>query len=206
MQRPNGGQRLATSAEHNDAFLYGAGSVKIGTIIFEMILEIKKNNMPYDNLMRQFFKTVKAPGERKLASCGKMLKERFMERIPGLKKLIEAVEGAAKRGYLVGLDGRHLAVRSSHAALNTLLQSAGALVCKRWMVEVEQELQRRGWKNKVRQMGWIHDEMQFECDPDIAEEFGHVAVECIAKAGQFFNIRLPLTGEAKQGSNWKECH
>lgn len=116
------------------------------------------------------------------------------------------MQEAAERGYLIGLDGRRLHIRSAHAALNTLLQSAGALICKQWMVEVDREIAARGWRPKVQQAAWIHDEIQYDCDPLIAEEFGKVVVDCIAKAGEYFNINCPLTGEFKYGANWAETH
>lgn len=158
------------------AYLYGAGDEKIGKIV----------------------------GKGK--AHGKELKKRFLERTPALAKLIRDVGRAAQRGHLLGLDGRHLRIRSSHAALNTLLQSAGALICKQWMVEVDEMLTQMQWHHKVQQVAWVHDECQFDCDPDIAEEFGQKAVECIAKAGAFFNIKVPLTGEYKVGNNWAETH
>ncbi len=158
------------------AFLYGAGPEKIGSVV------------------------------GKGAKHGKLLKERFLQKTPALAQLIGAVQQAANRGYLLGLDGRRLHIRSSHAALNTLLQSAGALVCKQWMVEVDRMLTLEQWSHKVQQVAWVHDECQFECDPDIAEEFGKKCVECITKAGDFFDILIPLTGEYKIGKNWAETH
>jgi len=158
------------------AFLYGAGNEKIGSIV------------------------------GKKASHGKVLRERFLERTPAIARLVIDVQRAAKRGYLLGLDGRRLHIRSEHAALNTLLQSAGALVCKQWMVEVDRMLTVKQWSHRVQQVAWVHDECQFECDPEIAEEFGKECVECIAKSGEAFDILLPLTGEYKIGKNWAETH
>ena len=158
------------------AFLYGAGPEKIGSIV----------------------------GKGK--AHGGLLKKRFLERTPSLKRLIDDVQRAASRGYLIGLDGRRLHIRSAHAALNTLLQSAGALVCKQWMVEVDNMLALTGQSHRVQQVAWVHDECQYECDPDFADEFGKMAVDCIRKAGDFFEIKLPLTGEYKIGNNWAETH
>ena len=159
------------------AFLYGAGNAKIGSIVG------------------------KGP------KVGGQLKQRFLEQTPALNKLIRGVSHAAKsRGYLKGLDGRILHIRHQHAALNTLLQSSGALVCKRWAVEVELELRKRGWKDRVQVVANIHDEHQYECDAEIAEEMGALSIECIKRAGEYFNIRIPLDGEANVGSNWKETH
>jgi DNA polymerase I-like protein with 3'-5' exonuclease and polymerase domains len=157
------------------AFLYGAGPEKIGSIA------------------------------GKGAAYGKTLRARFLKRLPALARLLVAVKGAASRGYLKGLDGRRLFVRSTHSAPNTLLQSAGALVCKQWMVELDNAIPVE-WAGRVQQLAWVHDELQFECDPDIADDLGKLAVECITRAGNFFNIRVPLTGEYKIGRNWAECH
>lgn len=164
------------------AFLYGAGDWKIGHTVQPLAHEDEKKVI------------------------GKALKERFTKRTPGLEKLLDAVKAAAKRGYLVGLDGRHLHIRSDHAALNTLLQSAGALVCKRWMVEIDLELARRDWHGKVQQLAFVHDELQFQANPDVAEDFGKLAVDCIKRAADYFRIQVPLTGEYKIGNNWAECH
>ena len=52
----------------------------------------------------------------------------------------------------------------------------------------------------------IHDEHQYEVDEEIAEEVGLLSIECIKKAGDYFNIRIPLNGDMNVGNNWKETH
>lgn len=158
------------------AFLYGAGNDKLGEVA------------------------------GKSSNHGKMLKKRFLEKTPALANLIRSVQKAAERGYLIGLDGRRLHIRSSHSALNVLLQGSGGLVCKQWMVEVDLMLTQMKWHDRVKQVVWVHDECQFESDPDIADEAGKKIVECISKAGEFFQIKLPLSGEYKVGNNWAETH
>lgn len=161
-------------------FLYGAGDAKIGSIV------------------------------GKGASEGKKLKEQFLAATPALANLRKAVTKAAERGYLIGLDGRRLPIRSAHAALNTLLQSAGALISKRWWLECFAEAERRGWKygwdNQFTCLGYIHDELQWGVREDIAEEFGQMVVDCAAKAGEYFNFKCPIGAEFKIGMNWKDCH
>lgn len=164
------------------AFLYGAGDAKIGEIVG------------------------KGP------KGGAKLKERFLKQTPALARLRDAVQATVKkRGYLIGLDGRHLHSRSAHSALNLLLQSAGALICKQWLVVMEQNLAaaglKHGWDGDYALMAWVHDEVQVSCkDQETAEKVAAIAVESIKQVTDIFNFNCPLTGEAKLGSNWAECH
>jgi DNA polymerase I-like protein with 3'-5' exonuclease and polymerase domains len=160
------------------AFLYGAGDEKIGSIV----------------------------GKGRVQ--GKKLKERFLEGLPALGKLKSAVEKAADRGHLIGLDGRKVPIRSKHAALNTLLQGAGALISKRWVVEVFEEAERRGYVygRDWYLMAYVHDEVQMAAKPEIAEGFGKMAVECARKAGEFFDFKCPIDAEYKVGDSWRDCH
>jgi len=157
-------------------FLYGAGAAKIGSIVG------------------------KGPKE------GAALKSRFLKQLPALNTLISKVQKAAGKGYLVGLDGRHLKIRSSHAALNTLLQSAGALICKQWIVELDHALRASGLIHQCKQVAWVHDEVQLEVSEGVADEVGKLAVESIIRAGNSFGIRCQLDGEYKVGNNWAETH
>lgn len=163
------------------AFLYGAGDAKIGSITGGA------------------------------ASEGRKLKQKFLRSLPALGRLVEAVQGAAKRGYLVGLDGRHIHVRSSHAALNTLLQGAGALVCKKWLVLLEEHLQaaglKHGWDGDYAFCAWSHDECQIACrSPEIAAAVRKMAEDCVLKAGEYFGFRCPTAGESKVGKTWADTH
>lgn len=193
------------------AFLYGAGGEKIGTIIFEMgRAEEDKGLDP--QIRKKFFKGKQKPTAAELKRVGNRLKKDFLARTPALKKLIEGVTKKAEdKGALKGLDGRQLHIRSPHAALNTLLQSAGALVCKQWLVEFHRLLEEHGLKDRVHQMAWVHDEVQLAvCKSLIREDktsvVGELCLEAIDRAGKFFDIRVPLEGEYIVGSNWRECH
>lgn len=158
------------------AFLYGAGGERLGKII----------------------------GQGREA--GEALKRRFLAGLPALKELIDAVSLKAKQGYLKGLDGRLIKVRHRHAALNSLLQSCGAILSKQWQVLFHEALVAAGIDHLVDQMLWVHDEIQLSCDPSVAEQVGAMAVQAIADTGTFFNFRVPITGEYKIGKNWAECH
>ena len=159
------------------AFLYGAGAEKIGEVV---------------------------GGSKKE---GAMLKKRFLAKTPALKKLITNVTAyAEKHGYVPGLDGRLLKIRSPHAALNTLLQSAGALISKQAIILFKQLLTDKGYQDKAHLVAWVHDEIQVETDKEIADEVGTLAVQSFEMAGKHFKFRCPITGEFKVGSNWSETH
>tara|TARA_R110002153_G_scaffold29441_2_gene90494 strand:- start:233 stop:1522 length:1290 start_codon:yes stop_codon:yes gene_type:complete len=156
------------------AFLYGAGDAKIGTIVGGS------------------------------AKDGSVLKQRFLRNTPALESLRDRVGRASGRGFLRGLDGRRLQVRSEHAALNTLLQGAGAIVMKKALVLLDDYAQQ--WSLDYKFIGNIHDEVQAEVSEKHAEKYGYLAVECLKAAGLAFNLRCPLDGEYKVGTTWAETH
>lgn len=156
------------------AFLYGAGDAKIGTI---------------------------TGGS---ARAGRRLKDKFLENTPALASLRDRVGTAANRGYLTGLDGRRLWVRSAHAALNTLLQSAGAVVMKKALTILDEYA--KIYNIQYKFVGNIHDEIQAEVREDQAQQFGWLAVECIKAAGVKLNLRCPLDGDFKIGESWAQTH
>jgi len=156
------------------AFLYGAGDAKVGSIV---------------------------GGKSK---DGKRLKTKFLNNTPSLRDLRERVGKAAKRGYVKGLDGRKIWVRSEHSALNTLLQGAGAIVMKKALTILDDCATIEGLDYKF--VGNIHDEYQTEVLKEHAERFGVLAVDAIKQAGQEFEMRCPLDGEYKVGLTWAETH
>lgn len=143
------------------------------------------------------------------AKKGKEIKKKFLDSLPALDKLIKSVKHKAKtKGYLYGLDKRKLKVRAEYLALNVLLQSAGAVVMKKALCILYQSLQDKGWKQGIdfAFVLNIHDEYQAEIREELVEEYKILAVEAIKKAGEYFNFRCPLDGEAKDGANWAKTH
>jgi len=156
------------------ALIYGAGDAKIGSIING---DIKK---------------------------GKALKKRFFANLPALKKLRDRVQQASNRGFLKGIDGRRIHVRSQHSSLNTLLQGGGAIVMKQAMINLYQLIQLNTFDAKF--VANIHDEWQLQVKESQADCVGRLGVESIEKVTEQFNMRCNLTGEYKIGGNWSETH
>ena len=114
------------------------------------------------------------------------------------------VDKLASRGSLLGLDGRLLKVRSAHAALNTLLQGAGAVVCKEWLKFIIIEATKR--KLDFKLVASVHDEYQFEVLKEHAEELGQVTKWAMKQTEKSLGVRCPLDSEYKIGNNWSETH
>jgi DNA polymerase I-like protein with 3'-5' exonuclease and polymerase domains len=121
-----------------------------------------------------------------------------------LQRLRDKVSVYASKGYVPGLDGRKIWVRSEHAALNSLLQGAGAIVMKKALVIFDSKVKANKWPVKL--VVNVHDELQWETSPEYADITGKACVESIEEAGKFFNLRCPLTGEYKYGKSWRDTH
>ena len=157
------------------AFLYGAGAAKIGKVV--------------------------GAGARE----GQKLIDSFLENTPKLRALMEKVARISKSsGSLPGLDGRRLYIRSDHAALNTLLQGAGAIVMKQALVILDERLSKLGVDYKF--VANVHDEWQIEVEEAYADMVGKLGVQAIEQAGRVLKMRCPLTGAYKVGNSWKETH
>ena len=158
------------------------------------------------------------PGKiAKILECspaqGKKAMNKFLKAFPALKQLKDDLVKAMKsrKGFLKGLDGRLLHVRTEYSALNVVCQSAGALVMKKALVILDKSLQEE--LRLVPGVDYefllnIHDEFQLEvADREgLPERVGAFAVQSIRDAGAYFKIRCPLDGEYKVGLNWKDTH
>ena len=154
------------------AFLYGAGDAKIGAIV----------------------------GGN--SHTGRGLKETFLSNTPSLERVRGDTHIEAQSGVLAGLDGRKLRVRSEHAALNTLLQGAGAIVMKQALIHLSDRLKNIPHKFVAN----VHDEWQIETTTHYADTVGRIGVRAIRIAGETLNLRCPLDGEYRVGNNWAETH
>jgi len=137
-------------------------------------------------------------------SDGKRARQYFFDNKPEFKSLRDRVQRAAAKKYLKGIDGRKLYIRNNHAALNTLLQGAGAIVMKKALSLLDNKLKLNTIDYKF--VANIHDEWQVEVRESQADFVGLRAVEAITEAGEHFNLRCPLDGEYKVGDNWSETH
>jgi DNA polymerase I-like protein with 3'-5' exonuclease and polymerase domains len=136
------------------------------------------------------------------AKDGGRLRQSFFDNLPAFKDLKDRVGRAAKRGYLKGLDKRKLFVRSEHAALNTLLQGAGAIVMKQALINLQESIK----DLDAHFVANVHDEWQIEAHKDVANKVGELGVAAIEQAGRDFNLKCELTGEYSVGTSWADTH
>ncbi len=156
------------------AFMYGAGANKIGKIV------------------------------GKGAKEGQELMNRFLSNMPALKRVRDSVTNSATKGKIKGIDGRLLHVRSPHSALNTLLQGAGAVVCKLWLINMNKRIQTSGVDAKL--VASIHDEYQYEVSKKDVQKFGSITKDAMKDTEQQLQMKCPLDNEWKEGTTWAQTH
>jgi len=159
------------------AYLYSAGDVKLG--------------LSYDQSL----------SEDKARVKGKELRAAYVQAIPGLKQLQVAIKKASKRGYVKSIDGRKIVLDSPHKCLNYLLQSSAGIIAKRWLYIADQNKPK-----SVHQLAFIHDELQYECDPKDVDDMKFLLELSAVQAGEYYNLRCPIAAEAKSGSTWADTH
>jgi DNA polymerase I-like protein with 3'-5' exonuclease and polymerase domains len=156
------------------ATLYGAGASKIGSIVGGS------------------------------AKDGQEILSRFYANTPALSRLMEKVKKLAEKGYVPGLDGRRILVRSEHAALNSLLQGCGAIIAKQWCVEAHKTFKKQ--QISVKQVAFVHDEIQIETEEKHGQEVASIMVQAARDAGTVLGFRCPVDAESKIGKNWFDTH
>jgi len=165
-------------------------------------------------------------GVDKLATTIKCSKEQaakrhkdYWELNSALKQLDEALGrhwDANGKKYIIGLDGRKVFSRHRHGLVNLLIQSTGSIImdfAAAWMdkalgglVVMDGELCYNVKGHKVFRVAFMHDELVYSCDPEIAEYVAELGKKSIQKAGEHFKLRIPLLSSAAIGPNWAEIH
>lgn len=175
------------------AYLFGAGDEKIGTTIAD--------HPSLSEVQRKKYKG------KSRAKIGSTFRKKFESRIAALGHLSHwCKQCASEKGFIPLIDGRHAPIRSAHSALNTLLQGDEAVIMKLAMIILDNEVRKRGWEARCAQMLWPYDELQWEAEPEIAEDIGKLIPWAIQEAGRRLNYRCQLDGDYKVGKNWAETH
>ena len=146
--------------------------------------------------------------------------ERLLERYQGfayLKKTI--IPGDGKRGWFLGLDGRHVSIpgetssERSHLCMSGYLQNGEAIVMKKacllWHDLLKEE---RLWKF----VNFVHDEWQTEVpnNMEIALRIAKTQADSLRIVGEELKLKCPLAGsywnddrkDYTIGTNWSVTH
>jgi DNA polymerase I-like protein with 3'-5' exonuclease and polymerase domains len=136
--------------------------------------------------------------------------EAYWEENWALKEFDEAVAQYWRdhgERYVVLIDGSRVYTRSRHSVTNAVMQGTGAKVMdlsyvfmRKWV----KKYQEQGWH--IRRVLYYHDELAWECDPEIAQKVGELGCKSIVQAGKYFKMRVPLAAEYKVGNSWAEVH
>ena len=167
------------------AFIYGAGDAKLGHSLNPALSDAQKKQLGQD------------------------LRRKFLDAIPGLEPLINAVKLKVRsHGRLRGLDGRPIFCRAEHAALNYLLQSAGAIISKRWVVVAQDMFDSAGLTYNVdyTRCAYVHDEQQLSVVPQEVDRIKLLLENSAPEAGRYYNFRVPITASADHGDTWASTH
>lgn len=199
------------------AYLYSAGDMKLGHILATTSTDgqaayAEKRNFfvrrPDQNKATVWSYALKerrkaTPEEAALIWLGSLVRSALERGIDGMVRLNEALKVASKRNYLNVFD-RQVPIRNARAALNTLLQCSAALVMKKWTCLTDEACQRDGIE--YFPLLNIHDENDAEVREQFVKPYSDRCLTAMRLAGEYYRIRLPVTGEVKSGKNWLEVH
>lgn len=167
------------------AFIYGAGDLKLGHSLRPELSDAQKK------------------------ALGSDLRKKFLAAIPGLEPLVDAVKMKVRTtGRIKGLDGRPIFCRAEHSSLNFLLQSAGAILSKRWVVTTQEMLDNAGLTYNVdyTRCAYVHDEQQFSVVPSEVLQVQTICIAAAPKAGEYYGFKVPIAAAAMTGDNWAKTH
>ena len=139
------------------------------------------------------------------AKEGKRIRAAVLENLKGYKQLQQAIQEKARFGVLKALDGRPLRIGDKkHVAMNYLIQSAGAIICKTWLVESIKKL--KSQHVDFVPLAFVHDEIQLSVHPKDTYEAKKILEETIIDVRAMLAFRCELAAESKSGLTWWDCH
>lgn len=151
----------------------------------------------------------------------KLYHELYWRQNDALKQLIETLEAwwetKGGRKFIKRPDGLCVMTRAKHSLGNALIQSTASMIMDYGICWMDARLggarlTRDGrWEYRVgkytaSRVAYVHDELVYEVDEEIAEHIKELGMESIAAAGRYFEFRVPLLSSGKVGPNWAAVH
>lgn len=141
-------------------------------------------------------------------SVAKKLKEAIKEKWVGFNELEALLRKQSKEDrHIQGLD-RRIPTKGDNSLINYKFQGMGAIITKRGMIWVIEELFRRGhkWGKDFTLLLYIHDEIEFEYEEYMEKDLVEVTEACWTEACKYYNLPTTVEGEAKIGASWRDVH
>ena len=139
--------------------------------------------------------------------------EQYLEKYSGIKTFMDNIVEEAKekgyvetiyhrRRYVPELKSKNYMVRKfgERVAMNTPIQGTAADIMKVAMINVFNELKKRGLKSRI--ILQIHDELLIETEKSELDEVKNLLVNCMENV---IKLKVPLKAEVSLGNNWYEA-
>jgi DNA polymerase I len=192
------------------ATIYGAGAEKCGEIIFDVLVKARRDCGPEGAALYAKFFGEGQLKENALRNVGSRVRTNFFKGIEGFSTLKDRIDHQVERfGWLYALDERKIPTRSAHSALNFLIQSAGAILCKRWTCDAFEDLcsrYRLGPDGDFQFVLFVHDELQLLVREGLEKEIGDILTQHARASGEHYSFRCPLDSTYKYGESWAKTH
>ena len=138
--------------------------------------------------------------------------DNYFKAFPNIKKYFENVKfEVSKKGYTETLFGRrryfeaikskipYLRAMAERASMNAPLQGTAADIIKIATIRIDEEIEKRGWHDKVFLLLAVHDELIYEVRDELVEEASPVIKMVMENAVE---SRIPFDVNISIGKSW----
>lgn len=139
--------------------------------------------------------------------------DKYLTMYPGVKEYMDNIKMKAKeQGYVRTIMNRkreidelkntnYIIVKSGERmAMNTPIQGSAADIIKKAMIDVDNEMAKKGLKSKM--LIQVHDELVFTVPKDEIEIMKELVRDTMENA---YNLEVPLKVDVELGSNWYDA-
>ena len=142
----------------------------------------------------------------------------YFKNFSGLAKYIERTKvEAARLGYTETIFGRrryfpglssslpNIRAQAERMAMNAPMQGTQSDIIKLAMIEADRIIEEKGWRERVRLVLQVHDELVYEVEKKMVSEVAPIirrTMETVAPTSKLSGV--PIVAEASVGKNWGE--
>lgn len=144
--------------------------------------------------------------------------DEYFKNFAGVARYIEKTKAdAARLGYTETLYGRrryfpgfkspmpNMKAQAERMAINAPIQGTQADIIKRAMIEADELIEKKGWRDRVKLLLQVHDELVYEIkDEDVAEIGEEIRKVMESVVDPKLLGGVPIVAEMSVGPNWGE--